>query len=115
MDTEGFLRAARVDITVLETWIEAGWIVPRETELSRFSPVDVARAQLIRDLKNDMGVNDEGIAIILDLVDQIHGLRGRLRELCGALSTRPDVVRAIVAEMETVASAPRADAGAGPS
>jgi hypothetical protein len=35
----------------------------------------VARAQLIRDLKDDLGVNDEGVGVILNLVDQVHGLR----------------------------------------
>jgi chaperone modulatory protein CbpM len=111
MDIEGLLHGTRVEATVLETWIEAGWIVPREDAASRFSQVDVARAQLIRDLKHEIGVNDEGIAIILDLIDQIHGLRGRLRELCTALSTQPDAVRAIVGELHVVASARRSDAG----
>jgi chaperone modulatory protein CbpM len=32
----------------------------------------------------EVGVNDEGIAIILSLVDQMHGLRRVLRELMQA-------------------------------
>jgi chaperone modulatory protein CbpM len=39
----------------------------------------VARAQLIQDLREEMGVNDEGVALILQLIDQIHGLRRALR------------------------------------
>jgi chaperone modulatory protein CbpM len=42
--------------------------------------VDVARAQLIRDLQG-MGVNDDAMPIILDLIDQMHGLRRTLRVL----------------------------------
>jgi chaperone modulatory protein CbpM len=40
-----------------------------------FSDMDVARARLIQDLKVAFGVNDEGIDVILHLMDQLHGLR----------------------------------------
>jgi chaperone modulatory protein CbpM len=43
----------------------------------------MARAQLIQDLRRDLGVNDEAIPIILDLIDQVHGLRRLLRGLVG--------------------------------
>ena len=43
--------------------------------------VDLARAQLIRDLREDLGVNDEGISVVLHLVDQMHGLRRSMRDL----------------------------------
>jgi len=38
---------------------------------------------LIRDLKADFGVNDEGVDVILHLVDQLHGLRRALEQLRG--------------------------------
>jgi len=98
MDTIAFLARARLDAGVLETWIGAGWVVPRDdAETHRFAEIDVARAQLISDLKDDIGVNDEGVAIILDLIDQIHGLRGSLRDLSAALSAQPEAVRRAVA------------------
>jgi chaperone modulatory protein CbpM len=34
-----------------------------------------------------MGVNDEGIGIILDLIDQVHGLRSILQALVGRLGS----------------------------
>jgi chaperone modulatory protein CbpM len=46
-----------------------------------FSDIDLARAQLIGDLRSDLGVNDEAVPIVLDLIDQIHGLRRLVREL----------------------------------
>jgi chaperone modulatory protein CbpM len=49
-------------------------------ELS-FSEIDVARARLIRELQVDFGVNDEGVGVILNLVDQLYGMRRTLREL----------------------------------
>jgi chaperone modulatory protein CbpM len=79
-----FLLAAQLESQALEAWIEAGWLVPRNKERAGpFSEIDVARAQLIRDL-DKLGVNEEGIPIILDLLDQLHGLRCTLR---GVLST----------------------------
>ena len=46
-----------------------------------FSEADLARAQLIRDLKQGMGVNDEGVGIILNLLDQMHSLRKVIAEM----------------------------------
>jgi chaperone modulatory protein CbpM len=46
-----------------------------------FSDVDLARAQLIHDLREDFGVNDEAVSVILHLVDQMHGLRRSMQEL----------------------------------
>ena len=46
--------------------------------------MDLARANLIRDLKDKMGVNDEGLGVILHLLDQMHALR---RALAAALES----------------------------
>lgn len=73
-----------LDAGTLHLWIEEGWLLPRRNPDLAFSEGDVARAQLILDLKREMGVNDEGIGIILSLVDQMHGLRRVLRELLQA-------------------------------
>jgi chaperone modulatory protein CbpM len=53
--------------------------------------VDLARAQLIRDLRDDLGVNDEGISVILHLLDQVHGLRRSMHRLVNEMRTgRPE-------------------------
>ena len=82
ISTQEFLIRTRVEHHVLEAWIEAGWLVPPQTEPElMFSDVDLARAQLIRDLREDFGVNDEGISVVLHLIDQMHGLRRSLQSL----------------------------------
>jgi chaperone modulatory protein CbpM len=53
-----------------------------------FSDIDLARAQLIHELMNDLGVNAEGVGIVLRLVDQVHGLRSVLAETVAALRAR---------------------------
>jgi chaperone modulatory protein CbpM len=79
---EEFLVRARVERGSLEAWVAAGWIVPPQTEPELvFADVDLARVQLIRDLREDFGVNDEGVSVVLHLVDQMHGLRRSMRAL----------------------------------
>ena len=46
-----------------------------------FSDMDIARARLIKPLQTEFGVNDEGVDIVLHLMDQLHGLRHVLAEL----------------------------------
>ena len=82
MRTGEFLMQAHLDARALEVWIEAGWLRPGGNRSSReFSDIDLARAQLIADLRGDLGLNDEAIPVVLDLIDQIHGLRRLVREL----------------------------------
>ena len=77
-----FLDRTQLDLETLEVWIEEEWLVPSgtATELA-FSEADLARAKLIRDLMQDLGVNDEGVGVILNLLDQVHGLRKALAEI----------------------------------
>jgi chaperone modulatory protein CbpM len=77
-----FLIRARLDRDTLEAWIAEEWIVPTgaDPEVS-FTEADLARAELIRDLMGDLEVNDAGVGVILNLVDQMHGLRKALSEL----------------------------------
>src|ERR1700724_2913101 len=83
-----FLLRWRVEHQSLEGWIHAGWLIPPQTEPElSFSDVDLARAQLIRDLRDDLGVNDEGIEVILHLLDQVHGLRRSMQHLLNEMRT----------------------------
>ena len=84
-----FLERARLDRTTLEVWIRESWICPDCTTPERtFSDMDLARASLIHDLKDKMGVNDAGLDVILHLIDQMHGLRKALAEALASLRER---------------------------
>jgi chaperone modulatory protein CbpM len=77
-----FLECAQLDRETLEVCIAEEWLLPSGTATEvAFSEMDLSRAKLIRDLKNDLGVNDEGVGVILNLLDQMHGLRRALAEL----------------------------------
>jgi chaperone modulatory protein CbpM len=94
MEHDEFLIRARLDGNVLEGWVAAGWLTPNAEEgMQRFSEIDLARARLIQDLRRDIGVNDEGVGVILDLIDQLHGLRRTLGRLLTALQAQPQELR----------------------
>jgi len=87
---EEFLSLSGIGHEMLNAWIKEEWLIPSGSspELS-FSEIDIARAQLIRDLQVDFGVNDEGVGVILNLVDQLYGMRRTLMELRHAVWTSP--------------------------
>lgn len=82
MNKQEFLTSSSLEVRTLDFWLEQQWLIPEQTsgEMS-FSDMDVARARLIHDLKADFGVNDEGVDVILHLVDQLHGLRRAIAQL----------------------------------
>jgi chaperone modulatory protein CbpM len=82
MQTQEFVNRSHLDVGTLDAWIEAEWLMPLTNgKTFQFSDADLARARLIQDLKTDFGVNDEGVAIILHLLDQLHGLRCLVRDI----------------------------------
>ena len=94
MEHEEFLVRACIDGKVLDGWVAVGWLTPNADEgMQPFSEIDVARARLIQDLRYNIGVNDEGVGIILDLIDQLHGLRRTLGHLLTALQAEPQELR----------------------
>jgi chaperone modulatory protein CbpM len=94
MDQQEFLRRACLEAQALEAFIATGWIVcSSEPGGQQFTELDVARAQLIHDLQHDIGVNDEGIGVILDLIDKLHGMRRTLGTLLSAIHAQPQDVR----------------------
>ncbi len=85
-DEGQFLELDRLDDATFEIWIREEWLVPaRVGEVPEYSEMDLARARLIHDLKGNMGVNDEGLGLILHLLDQMHGLRKALGEALATL------------------------------
>jgi chaperone modulatory protein CbpM len=77
-----FLALSGMEHNTLNAWIEEEWLIPSRSSVElTFSEIDIARAQLIRDLQADFGVNDEGVGVILHLVDQLYGMRRTLMEL----------------------------------
>ncbi|KOF22671.1 transcriptional regulator [Ensifer adhaerens] len=102
MNDSEFCEHLEIEITVLKVWVEQRWLVPRRAESGWiFKDDDLARARLIQDLTGPMGVNDDGVDVAMQLLDQIHGLRGRLGALMTAIRSQdPDIQRLILSRVE---------------
>ncbi len=81
----------------LRAWVRRGWVRPavRDREY-RFDELDLARLRLLCELREDLGVGEEAVPVILSLLDQVYGLRRELRRLARAIEAEPAEVRARV-------------------
>jgi chaperone modulatory protein CbpM len=89
-------RVQRLTVTRLRVWVSQGWIKPADQAAQSFSEADLARAALICNLEDQLGFAEEDVPVLLNLIDQIHGLRSELKGLLDALDDLPDDVRATV-------------------
>ncbi|MGF1630722.1 MAG: chaperone modulator CbpM [Kiloniellaceae bacterium] len=75
----------------LSAWIEQHWVLPVEADGDFFfDDTDVARVKLISELRNDLGVNEDAIPVVLRLLDQVYSLRRALAELNEAIQDLPE-------------------------
>ena len=108
------VESVGISVTELRIWCEAGWVAPA-AELDAgdaadgaaggaagggtgaggrpvFDDVDVARVQLVRQLRDDLGLDAEFIPVVLSLVDQLYGVRRELRALAQAVEQQDQSV-----------------------
>jgi chaperone modulatory protein CbpM len=78
----------------LESWIALSWVLPVESEEGwLFSDTDIARIELICDLRHDLAMDEEAIGVILPLLDQVHSLRRSLKAVTEAVLDLPEPAR----------------------
>ncbi|HEX9329701.1 MAG TPA: chaperone modulator CbpM [Reyranella sp.] len=88
----------RLTVVHVERWVARGLLRPSaDGEDWIFEPVDVARAQLLADLTDQMGFDDEAVETVVDLLDQVHTLRRQLHQLGLAISCQPTETRESIA------------------
>jgi chaperone modulatory protein CbpM len=56
----------------------------------------VARVRLVRELRQEMALDDEAMLLVLNLLDRMHGVRAQLRRLADAVALQPEEVRRAV-------------------
>jgi len=91
-------RFAELDRAELAHWVEKRWIVPEQQsagdgERWRFHEVDIARVELILDIRREFAVDEEAISLVLGLLDQVYSLRRHMRRLCNAIECQPSEIR----------------------
>ena len=90
-----------VEVAELRVWCEAGWVAPAQPGIPGeagpvFDEVDVARIRLVHELRDDLGLAEDAISVVLSLVDQLYGVRRELRALARAVEQQPEEVSAPV-------------------
>lgn len=75
----------------LLSWIERRWVLPlNQSGDYVFAEGDVARVQMIVELRRDLAIDDEAMSVVLDLVDKLYGLRRQMRDILAAIDEMPD-------------------------
>jgi chaperone modulatory protein CbpM len=95
-ERELLARVQRLTVSRLRVWVAQGWIKPADRVAPSYSEADLARAALICNLEDELGFAEEDVPVLLNLIDQIHGLRAELKGLIDALEDMPADVRATV-------------------
>ncbi len=78
----------------LLAWIQRRWVLPLgQGEDYMFGDADVARVQMIVDLRRDLAIDEEAMPVVLDLLDKLYGLRRQMRDLLEAIDELPETQR----------------------
>jgi chaperone modulatory protein CbpM len=75
-------------------WVENRWVLPeRQGGSWAFREVDIARVELILEIRREWALDDEAMPLVLGLLDQVYELRRQLRRLCEAVEAQPTEIR----------------------
>ena len=91
---EILIRFRGLERRELSRWVENRWVLPeRHADTWVFHDVDIARVELILDIRRDLAIDDEAMELVLGLLDQVYGLRRHMRRLCDAVASQPPDVQ----------------------
>jgi chaperone modulatory protein CbpM len=98
-EAEIVARAEHVTVRRLRLWVRRGWVAPALGEAGHvYDETDLARIELVCQLKAEMELGDDAVPIVLSLIDQLHGVRRELKELAAAIDRQPNETRRRVLE-----------------
>jgi chaperone modulatory protein CbpM len=93
-ETEVVAEVQGLTVARLRSFVAAECLVPAEREgRLAFVEADLARARLLAELAADFELDAEAAALVMSLIDQIHGLRRELRALGTAVAAEDANVR----------------------
>ena len=90
-------RVAGLDRCEIARWVENRWALPERREKSWiFHEIDVARVELILEIRREFAIDDEALSLVLGLLDQVYDLRRQLGRLADALAAQPPEIQAAI-------------------
>jgi chaperone modulatory protein CbpM len=94
---EEVLDRFELDRRELTRWVENRWVLPEQRGMTWiFHEIDVARVELIIEVRRGFAIDDEALSLILGLLDQVYDLRRQLGRLCDALASQSPEIQAAV-------------------
>lgn len=85
------LASYAIERAELTAWIEQSWVRPAMVgEVWQFDDADIARLELICELRRGLEINDEALPVVLSLLDQLYAARQTLHHVRDALAQLPD-------------------------
>jgi chaperone modulatory protein CbpM len=90
LDFAAVVRACRLDREQVIALVESGLLEPRGEQPAtwRFRGIDLTRARLAQRLTQDLDINLEGAAVIVELLEERDALRKQMRMLSALLDER---------------------------
>lgn len=80
--------------TRLHRLVEAECVVPqREGDAAVFTEAEIARIELCCELADDLDLDEEALPVVMNLLDQVHGLRRQMRVMLRVIESQPEEVR----------------------
>ncbi|GBQ22931.1 chaperone modulator CbpM [Gluconacetobacter sacchari] len=80
------VRVGNVSTVEIQHWIDSAWLRPAgEPGAYVFDDIDVARARLIAELTGELGIGEDGMPVVLSLLDQLYDARRQMLRLRAAL------------------------------
>ena len=93
------VTVAGLDRGEVEGWIAQDLVRPAQRDGDwLFRDIDVARLQLIQELRHDLRLEEDALPVVLRLMDQLYDARRRLRRLRDAVErgAAPDARDAVL-------------------
>lgn len=97
-ETDVLARISGLSKKRLRVCVSRAWVTPASGKSgAMFDEIDLARLRLISELRDNLGVNDDAVPIILSLIDQLNDAHRRLRTIDRAVRRQgPDMSEKIV-------------------
>lgn len=93
-ESEALAAVPRLTQLRLTAFIEARIVIPLQAETGPvFRRIDIARIELLCDLADEFGFDEDALGLVMSLVDQLHAARRDLRTLAAAVAAEVPEVR----------------------
>ncbi|MBI1170506.1 hypothetical protein GC209_03815 [bacterium] len=94
-ETEVLVAVPRLTQLRLSAFVAAGIVLPLSAKAGlAFRRIDLARIELLCELVEEFDLDDDGLGLVIRLVDQLHAAQRDLTRLCAAVAAEDAEVRA---------------------